>query len=597
MIVNRRDLDFLLFEVHGVEALLSEGRFSHLDRATLASMLDTAQAIAEETYLPLAGPMDREEPVVENGRVRLPDGVAAAIGAYADAGLFAQTFDQGSGGLQLPYVASVAINGMFSTANQPLAGYAMLTVAAAHLLETWGDEDQKALYLPPMLDGRWFGTMCLSEPQAGSSLADITTRAELQPDGAYHIRGTKMWISGGEHELSENIVHMVLAKIPGGPPGVKGISLFITPRRLPDVAGAPGAVNNIALVGLNHKLGHRGTTNCLLNFGEAGPSVGYLVGRPHEGLKYMFHMMNEARISVGHGAVCSGLAGYLYSLDYASERLQGRLPGAKDPAAPQTPIIGHPDVRRMLLQQRAAVEGGLSLILYASALLDQAAVATSDLAADLKLMLEVLTPIAKSWPSEHCLEANKLAIQVMGGAGYVRDHPVERFYRDNRLNPIHEGAYGIQGLDLLDRKVRLADGRGLALVIQAIERTVAEARDTGLSVLGEQLARLVLDWQAATEASTACADRTLALANATGYLDAAGRVVVGWLWLQQAIVASRAAAANPADGAFYEGKVITCRFYFAHMLPPAALQFDLVQSLEDSCLAVRPEHFHAGREV
>jgi alkylation response protein AidB-like acyl-CoA dehydrogenase len=597
MIVNRRDLDFLLFEVHGIDALFAEDRFRHLDRATFDSMLDTAQSLAEDAYLPLAALMDREEPVLEAGAVRLPEGVAAAIRAYGDAGLFAQTFDEGAGGLQLPYVASVAINGMFSTANQPLAGYAMLTVAAAHLLETWGDERQKAVYLPPMLEGRWFGTMCLSEPQAGSSLADIVTRAEPQPDGDYNIQGTKMWISGGEHDLAENIVHMVLAKIPGGPPGVKGISLFIVPKCLPDQSGAPDASNNILLVGLNHKLGHRGTTNCLLNFGEVGPTKGYLVGKPHEGLRYMFHMMNEARISVGHGAVSSGLAGYLYSLDYASDRLQGRLLDRKDPKAGQIAIIEHPDVRRMLLQQRAAVEGGLSLILYCSALIDRAAVSPPDVAADLRLMLDVLTPIAKSWPSEHCLEANKLAIQVLGGAGYVRDHPVERFYRDNRLNPIHEGTYGIQGLDLLDRKVRLADGRGLDLIFNAILQTVADAQDHGLTAFGDQLQGLLAAWKAATEASVACSDRPLALANANAYLDAAGRVVVGWLWLQQAIVASRAALAHDLDAAFYEGKLITCRFYFAHMLPSAALQFDLVRSLEDSCIAVRPEHFHAGRAV
>jgi len=558
-------------------------------------MLDTAQAIAEKAYLPLAAKMDRDEPAMEEGRVHLPEGVADAIGKYAEAGLFAQTFDQSVGGLQLPYVVSMAINGMFSTANQPLAGYAMLTVAAAHLLEIWGDESQRNLYLPRMLEGRWFGTMCLSEPQAGSSLADITTRAEPRADGSYHIRGTKMWISGGDHELSQNIVHMVLAKVPGGPSGVKGISLFIVPKRLPDSSGAPGRYNNVTLIGLNHKMGHRGTTNCLLNFGEAGPTTGYLVGNLHEGLRYMFHMMNEARISVGHGAVSSALAGYLYSLDYASERLQGRSPNRKDPNLPQTPIIEHADVRRMLLQQKAAVEGGLSLILYCSTLIDRSSVLAHAEATDLNLMLEVLTPIAKSWPSEHCLEANKLAIQVLGGAGYVRDHPVERFYRDNRLNPIHEGAYGIQGLDLLDRKVRLYGGRGLALIFDRIAQTITDARGHGFSAWADQLDGLMDAWKSATTASTHCTDRVLALANATIYLDAAGRVIVGWLWLQQAVVAAQAKTTSKSETMFYEGKLITCRFYFSHMLPVAALQFALVGSLEDSCIAVRPEHFHAGR--
>lgn len=249
----------------------------------------------------------------------------------------------------------------------------------------------------------------------------------------------------------------------------------------------------------------------------------------------------------------------------------------------------------MLLQQRAAVEGGLALILFCASLIDRAAVSVADEAADLGLMLDVLTPIAKSWPAEHCLEANKLAIQVLGGAGYTRDHPVERFYRDNRLNHIHEGAYGIQALDLLDRKVRLQDGRGLALLFARIRETITAARSSEFAHWANQLEQLLADWRMATEASLACPDRLLALANATAYLDAAGRVVVGWLWLEQALAAARALVAGSTEATFHEGNLIACRFYFAQMLPHAGLGFDLVQSFEDSVLAARPGHFHAGR--
>jgi butyryl-CoA dehydrogenase len=599
VIVNRRDLEFLLYECEQIERLFQGAPYAHLDRETVDSMIDSAQAIAEEFYLPVAARIDAQAPqFVAGGDVVLPPETGRALRAYADAGLFGQTFAQNAGGLELPYVVSTAINGLFSAANQSIANYSMLTVAAAHLLEKWGSERQKRLFLSKMLHGQWLGTMCLSEPQAGSSLADITTRAESAGEGTYLIRGTKMWISGGEHNLTENIVHLLLAKIPGGPPGVKGISLFIVPKRRVDERGGPGETNNITLVGLNHKMGQRGTTNCLLNFGERGPTEGYLVGEPHQGLRYMFDMMNEARISVGHGAVTSGLAGYLYSLDYASERRQGRLPGHKDAASAQVPIIQHPDVKRMLLAQRAAVEGALALIFYCAALVDRKTVAPAAAEAeDLELLLQVLTPIAKSWPSEHCLEANKWAIQVLGGAGYTLDHPVERLYRDNRLNHIHEGSYGIQGLDLLGRKVRLSGGRGLELLFARIRAMLASVQHPDLQPWAQSLADSIEHWRRATEACLRCPDEILGLANATTYLDAAGHVVIGWLWLRQAQIAhARLAGAGPAaERKFYEGKVLACRYFFHYVLPGAAVMFDLVRSLDETCTLTEPEHLHAGR--
>ena len=598
VIVNRRDLEFLLYECEQVERLFQLAPYTHLDRETVDSMLDSAQAIAEEFYLPVAAKVDAQAPQLgPGGDVLVPQETATALRAYADAGFFAQTFPQSIGGLELPYVVSVATNGLFSAANQSIANYSMLTVAAAHLLAKWGSERHKTLFLSKMLHGQWLGTMCLSEPQAGSSLADITTRAESASDGTWRIRGTKMWISGGEHNLSENIVHLVLARIPGGPPGVKGISLFIVPKRWVDERGALSETNNITLVGLNHKMGQRGTTNCLLNFGERGPTRAYLVGEPHQGLRYMFDMMNEARIGVGHGAVTSGLVGYLYSLDYASERRQGRLPGQKDAASSQVPIIQHADVKRMLLAQKAAVEGALALTFYCASLVDRKAVAaTEEEAADLELLLQTLTPIAKSWPSEHCLEANKWAIQVLGGAGYTLDHPVERLYRDNRLNHIHEGAYGIQGLDLLGRKVRLSGGRGLELLFAHIRETISTVEHPDLQPWARTLSDLIEQWSRATRACLQCPDEALGLANATTYLDAAGHVVVGWLWLRQANIACRkSAVAGPAERKFYEAKMLACRYFFRYVLPGAAAMFDLVRSLDETCMVTEPEHLHAGR--
>jgi butyryl-CoA dehydrogenase len=598
VIVNRRDLEFLLYECEQVERCFQAGPYAHLDREMVDSMIDSAQAIAEEFYLPVAARIDAQPPqFVAGGDVLVPRETARALAAYADAGLFGQTFELSVGGLELPYVVSTAINGLFSAANQSIANYSMLTVAAAHLLGKWGSEQHKTLFLSKMMLGQWLGTMCLSEPQAGSSLADITTRAESAGDGTYRIRGTKMWISGGEHNLSENIVHLLLARIPGGPPGVKGISLFIVPKRWVDERGELGDTNNITLVGLNHKMGQRGTTNCLLNFGERGPSKAYLVGEPHQGLRYMFDMMNEARISVGQGAVTSGLAGYLYSLDYASQRQQGRLPGHKDATSAQVPIIQHPDVKRMLLAQKAAVEGAQALIFYCASLVDHKAVAATQMAAgELELLLQILTPIAKSWPSEHCLEANKWAIQVLGGAGYTMDHPVERLYRDNRLNHIHEGSYGIQGLDLLGRKVRLSGGRGLELLFARIRATLSTVQHQDLLPWANELTDLLEHWRRATDACVRCPDEILGLANATTYLDAAGHVVIGWLWLRQAQIAcEKLPCAGPADARFYESKILACRYFFRYVLPAATAMFDLVQSLDATCMVTEPEHLHAGR--
>ena len=588
-IVNRRDIDFLLYETLDLEGLLGAARFAAYDRAAIGQVLDTAEAIAEEHYLPIAAALDANEPAFVDGRAVVMPEVGTALRAYAEAGLFAASFDEGDGGLQLPWTVNMAVNGMFSAANVGIANYAMLTTANAHMLAAFGTDEQKRLFLPPMLEGRWLGTMCLSEPQAGSSLADIQTRAEPIDAGRYRISGTKMWISGGDHELSENIVHMVLAKIPGGPPGVKGISLFIVPKYRVEPDGRPGARNDVALAGLNHKMGHRGTTNCLLNFGENGDCIGLLVGEPHQGLTYMFHMMNEARIAVGHGAVMSALGAYLYSVDYARNRPQGRHRGNKDPKSPQVPIVEHADVKRMLMAQKASVEGALSLIFYCAMLVDRQHVA-SDAAekARIETLLQILTPIGKSWPSEHCLEANKLAIQVLGGYGYTRDYPVERLYRDNRLNHIHEGTWAIHGIDLLGRKVRMQDGAALVLLADEIRATIAAA-ETILRPEAAALEAALALLEATTATVLACKDFDLGLANATLYLDAFGHVVIAWMWLRQACAAQAAMGGAGGDADFYSGKIAACRYFFRYELPGIYPKLDLVGGLDDLCLRLRPE--------
>jgi len=584
LILSARDLEFLIFEWLDAEALLDRPRFAEHSRGTFDAVLELSEQIATRHFATHNKSADACEPRLVDGRVRLPDEVGAALAAFAAAGLLAGSYDADLGGMQLPNVIAKAALAWFQAANTATSAYPFLTMANANLLIAHGGKELIDTWVRPMIEGRFFGTMCLSEAQAGSSLADITTRAEPQPDGSYRLTGNKMWISAGEHELSENIVHLVLAKIPGGPAGVKGISLFLVPKILLTDDGRPGERNDVVLAGLNHKMGYRATTNTLLNFGEGAfqpggrpGAVGYLVGEQHAGLSYMFHMMNEARIGVGLGATALGYTGYLHSLDYARTRLQGRPPGDRRPEQPQVPIIGHADVKRMLLAQKSYVEGALGLGLYCARLVDEEQTSeNADARARAALLLDVLTPIAKSWPSQWCLAANDLAIQVHGGYGYTRDYNVEQFYRDNRLNPIHEGTHGIRGLDLLGRKVSMRGGAGLAALVALIGATVERAgcRAGELSDFAAELRAATDRVVAVTRRLYAAGDPSVTLANSSVYLEAVGHVVLAWIWLEQLL------AIESGEGAFYEGKRQAARYFFRWELPKTGPQFALLRSLD-----------------
>ncbi|MFZ5542470.1 MAG: acyl-CoA dehydrogenase [Pseudomonadota bacterium] len=606
----RRTLDFLLHDWLAVQSLTQRARFSDHSRETFDSVLDLCERLACEKFAPFNRLADTEEPRFDGERVHLPAATHEAALAYAQSGMLAAMQDADVGGMQLPCVIEMAGNSFFSKASVAISGYAMLTSGNASLLMAHGTPLQKQVFAQNEFAGRWFGTMCLSEPQAGSSLSDVATRAvpdgedfERDPLGPrFRLKGHKMWISAGEHEITENIVHLVLAKIPGPdgklPPGVKGISLFIVPKKLVDEQGElTGERNDVALAGLNHKLGYRGTTNTLLNFGEgkfpvrgASGAIGYLVGKPGEGLRCMFHMMNEARIGVGLGAVMLGYAGYEASLEYARNRPQGRPvgPGGKDPAQPQIRIVEHADVKRMLLAQKAYVEGGLALELYCARLVDEQHTGDQPSAAEAGLLLEVLTPIAKSWPSEWCLEANSLAIQVHGGYGYTRDFPVEQYWRDNRLNMIHEGTHGIQGMDLLGRKVVMDGGAGLKLLASRISETIQRAGQVeGLAEHGNALARALERLGAATKGAWATGVPEDALANATPYLQAFGHTVLAWLWLDVALAAQQSAA----DSDFVQGKLAAMRYFFRHELPKTEAWLALVASRDATCREMQDAWF------
>ncbi|MEV6138449.1 acyl-CoA dehydrogenase [Nocardia sp. NPDC051990] len=594
-LISRRDLDFLLYEWLRVEELTALPRFAEHSRETFDGFLDLCADLATQHFATHNKRNDTNEPTFDGERVTIIPEVKAAIEAFTKANLIGAAMDEQIGGLQLPATLEAAGFCWFQAANVGTTGYVFLTVGNANLLAAHGTPEQIDRFVKPMVEGRFTGTMCLSEPQAGSSLADIVTRAEPQDDGTYRLFGSKMWISGGDHELTDNIVHLVLAKIPGGPAGTKGISLFIVPKFLVAEDGSLGARNDVVLAGLNHKMGYRGTTNTVLNFGEgkhnpdgAPGAVGYLVGEPHRGLSYMFHMMNEARLGVGLGATALGYTGYLKSLEYARERRQGRAVTAKDPAAPQVPIIEHADVRRMLLAQKSYVEGALALLLYCNRLVDLEHTTTDPIAKrEYTPLLEILTGVAKSWPSQWCLEANNLAIQVHGGYGYTREYDVEQHYRDNRLNAIHEGTHGIQGLDLLGRKVIQHDGASLRLLAVQIERTVLAATEAGgeWTEFGGQLDAVWQRLLTVTGWMFASGDIAAAMANSSIYLEAFGHVVVAWIWLEQAL------AAHGKDGDFYDGKRAAARYFFRYELPKTTPQLDLLELMDRTTLDMRDAWF------
>jgi alkylation response protein AidB-like acyl-CoA dehydrogenase len=615
----RSTVEFLLYDWLDAESLRARPRFADHSRETFDAVVDTCERIAREKFAPFNRLADTEEPWFDGEKVHLPAASHAAAQAYFESGMLAAAQDYELGGMQLPCVVEMAAHSFFSRASIGIGGGGMLTSGNANLLMAHGTPKQQEVFARNEFSGRFAGTMCLSEPQAGSSLSDIVTRAvpdgpdfESDPLGPrYRLAGNKMWISNGEHELTENIVHLVLAKIPGADgklvPGTRGISLFIVPKKLVDEGGElTGERNDVALAGLNHKLGYRGIPNTLLNFGEgryrvrgnagggldgAGSgAIGYLVGKPGEGLRCMFHMMNEARIAVGLGATMLGFAGYEAALDYAKNRPQGRPigPAGKDPSRPPVRIIEHADVKRMLLAQKSYCEGALALELYCARLVDELHTGEDEARARSHTLLEVLTPVAKSWPSEWCLEANSLAIQVLGGYGYTRDFPVEQYWRDNRLNMIHEGTHGIQALDLLGRKVVMEGGAGLGLLrTNMVETARAAAGLEGLAEHAAALREAVDHLVAATRAAWATGAPEDALANATPYLQAFGHVVLAWIWLDVAVCVARRGAGDPASA----GRLAACRYFFRYELPRIDAWLGVVETRDDTCRSMAEDAF------
>lgn len=592
-LINDKDLNFLLYDVFKLEALTDLERYQDHDKNTFDSILETAKGIATDYFAPHNAKADHHEPSFDGKQVKTIDEVKIAWQQFADAGLLCAQHDYADGGMQLPTLVNMACNAYFMSANPSTVAYSFLTAAAANLIQAFASSEQKQMFLPHMLSGRFAGTMAMTEPNVGSSLGDLTTKAISQADGSYKIKGQKMFISGGDQDITENIVHLVLARIQDAPQGVKGISLFIVPKLKTNTDGTLGESNDVQLAGLLHKMGYRGTTSTVLSFGENDNCLGYLIGEAGHGLKYMFKMMNEARVGVGLGAAMIGYRGYLESLDYAKNRPQGRLVHEKTPDAKPVNIIEHTDVKRMLLAQKSYVEGALALCLFAARLIDEHQAAQDE---DSAILLDLITPVVKSFPSAYGPKANDLAIQVLGGAGYTREYPVEQCYRDNRLNPIHEGTYGIQSLDLLGRKLWQHNGKGLTLLMQRIQKTLFEIQDSKLTELADVYKQHLATVQKTTQVLGQALHQgnvNEALANSGLYLDMMGKTIIAWLWLEMANQAQLkfGTSSQQEDQAFLAGKIQAAQYFIQWELPEIEHQAKLLMNFDDTCLNMQSGWF------
>ncbi len=570
--VSKRNLDFLLYEVHGVERLSQLPYFSDHNRETYDLVVDTALKLARNLLYPYLREMDEKAPVLEDGQVKVHPVVKTMMKEWGDGGWISSSNPYDVGGQQLPVTVHMACNYVFAAANFPATGYLGLTTGAAHLILSFGANDLIENYTPRMLAGEWQGTMALTEPQAGSSLSDITSRAEPTDQGYYKIRGQKIFISAGDHDGVENVVHMMLAKIKGAPLGVKGISLFLVPKKRLKSDGTLEP-NDVTVATVYHKLGYRGCPITQLSMGEDDDCRGYLIGEAHKGLSYMFQMMNEARIGVGMQATAIASAAYYASLEYARERSQGRRLSIKDPTLPQIPIIEHSDIRRMLLFQRAVTEGSLSIIMQCAMYADLTKTEDAGQKERYELLLDLLTPVAKSYPSENGIVSVSQGLQIFGGYGYCQEFPMEQYYRDIRIHPIHEGTTGIQALDLLGRKVVMKNGQALRIYFEEAQATIQGATTyEELRPYAERLKEVLEKLQTVTMRLVQFGiqgDVERFLADATLYLELFGTIAVAWQWLAQGVAAEKALEVNCSvlDRQFYQGKLHTMRYFFHYEVP------------------------------
>jgi len=562
-------LKFLMHEVHHAQEIYDQPLFVNYDKEASNLFLDAVKDFSDAELFPYIKEMDEKPASFKDGRIHIHPQFEKIMRQSAELGLVSSFFPENLGGLQMPSMLFHAAYFLMEAANNHVTGYLGLTAGSANLIASFGSDELKSTYLPKMLNMDWTGTMCLTEPQAGSSLSDIVTSATLNDDGSYKVNGQKIFISSGDHQFAENIIHLTLARIDGAPAGTKGVSLFVVPTRVPD--GEKLGERQVQTAGEFEKLGQRGYCTSHLVFEDA---KGFLVGEANKGLSYMFQMMNEARIATGRMGAGIASAAYYASLAYAKERPQGRklnTTGKKDMDEGQTLIINHPDVKRMLLFQKAIVEGSAALVSQASFYVDKELTGNDDTEKHkYHLLLELLTPITKTYPSEKGLESVSQGLQVLGGYGFCMDFILQQYYRDMRIISIYEGTTGIQSLDLLGRKITLENGKALELLGAEIQATIAEASQyekltpyatelgASLGTVQQVLGHLM------PIAKTGNFEKFLA--DATPFMDMFGTIVVGWQWLKMASAAQKAIdqGHHNQNPGFYEGKIHTMQFFFKY---------------------------------
>ena len=595
--ISERNLRFLLYELNDIEALLKYPYFADHSREVFDMLLDTAMRMGKELFKPLFEEMDRKAPEYVGGEVRVHPRVREIMRAAGEGGWIAATFPYDLGGQQLPFTVGIMLpTAIFGAANYSAAVYHGLTHGAAGLIASYGTQEMKDTYLPKMTAGEWQGTMALTEPQAGSSLTDLTTTATPTDQGYYKIKGQKLFISAGDHDGADNVIHLALVRIKDAPPGIKGISLFIVPKKRIREDGSLEP-NDLNCAGIYHKLGYRGAPITQLAFGENDDCRGWLVGEANKGLAYMFQMMNGARIDVGLGATAISSAAYYASLEYAKERPQGRKLTSKDPLSPQIPIIEHADIRRMLLFQKAVVEGSLALLFQCGIYEDLEHVTEGEERENYNLLLELLTPVAKTYPSEMGILSCSAGLQILGGYGFCEEFPLEQLYRDVRIHPIHEGTTGIQGMDLLGRKMTMKKGKAAQLYLAEVRKAIKDARgDEELKPFADKLTEAVALLEKVTMHQFGVAAKEgpeMFLADATVYLEFFGIIAIAWQWLRQATVAQRALAGGPgeADTNFYQGKLAAFRYFFGYELPKIQGLSDRLLNQDGLTVKMKNEYF------
>ena len=578
-----RDMQFVLHDVLHVSTLDIPG-YDELDPAFTEAVLSEAGKLATEVLAPLNRVGDEQGCRLENGVVRTPDGFRAAYDAMREGGWIGLDADPEFGGQGMPYVMNSATGEMFASANMAFNMYQGLSHGAYSAIHVHGSEAQRATYLPPMVEGRWSGTMNLTEPQCGTDLGLIRTKAEPQSDGTHRITGQKIWISAGEHDLTDNVIHLVLARIPGAPEGVKGLSLFIVPKFLVNEDGSLGDRNAVSCGGLEAKMGIHGNATCVMNYDGA---TGYLVGEEHRGMRAMFTMMNEARLGVGLQGYAQASVAYQNALAFAKDRLQGRdVTGAANPDGPADPIIVHPDVRRGLMDQKSFVEGARAFVFWGATLIDRAHRGGDE---DAEALVSLLTPVLKGFLTDKGFETCVLAQQTLGGSGFTREWGIEQFVRDCRITMIYEGTNGIQSLDLVGRKLGLGGGKAVMAFFDIVRTLIKENEGDAALKEGflDPLKAASKDLQAAATFFMQRAGKNPndALAGSYDFMHLFGHVCLGLMWARMA-KAARAALEAGEDAAFHEAKIATGRYYMARQLPMTRTHLARIESGAEPVMAL-----------